>query len=192
MKKNVIKEPDKTPASQALLPVDVVENFYKDYIDTARRQLADAKNDSHRFALLRVICQDATTFRHAGHQLERLDFWKEKLMLDIAGKQTANEESFLKWARKNPAVVKKAFPPRQKLSHKEKERRIQEILGLHPLTMDQKMGRAFVNLKYLFEEAKKPEHRAKIAGQMQSLRTWLDQHHPAPPKIEETVVENKV
>jgi hypothetical protein len=192
MKKTVITTPDKTPAAPALLPVAIVEDFYKDYIATARRQLADAKNDSHRFALLRTICQDATTFRHAGHQLERLDFWKEKLLLDIAGKKTANEETFLKWAKQNPAVLKKAFPPRRKMSYREQEERMRQILGLSKLPFDQKMGRAFVELKDLMNYAEKPKHRKKIAAEMAAFRKWLDQYHPADPKIEVSAVENKV
>jgi hypothetical protein len=47
-------------------------------------------------------------------------------------------------------------------------------------------------LKDLMNQAEKPKGRKKIAAEMTAFHKWLDEYHPADPKIEVSAVENKV
>jgi Holliday junction resolvasome RuvABC endonuclease subunit len=58
--------------------------------------------------------------------------------------------------------------------------------------IDQQMMRVFAQLKDLMNRAEKPKHRKKIAAEMTAFHKWLDEYHPADPKIEVSAVENKV
>lgn len=111
----------------------VVNQFFAEYVDSARQRLKKARHHNERWSVLRAVCRDLAEFRQAGHQMQRIEIWKKKLSLEVRSKIKNREEELIQYVAKHPEIKDKLFPPENVLTQEEKEERIREILGLEPV-----------------------------------------------------------